>query len=785
MSMAVVATEAEAGIIGSGQANGPAGDLNAGGLGLAARSPAQSSAAESFGAHFQTLIDSSTTLSGASGREPAWRKANSSTSSIPVRSAETQTDTSSASSPQMRANTAVNAQIITKEEEKSFTPAAGLSADAQGTASAKVLLEQAASWNAASPPYTLSAAGNAGTTSKEASDGLPLAEVLLSEEVPSSRASSRVASSAAAEPSKPSIQALSEDARPTSSAVRRSGAREKKSESSSQAELTATTVSATPFPVQQSPSAEWPLSNSVQLAAKTAAPAIAEGSATSVDSEASGVASTAGSLVEVHPTSRAAFIPASGGNTLAHEQPQSGPICSGPPERTESAPAFREASAARDRGAEFMPTSAEDAPIRGSSAEEDGVAQEVREISTCSSDPRQAGFIPTFEGNAPERAARGTPISSSSSEETDSAAARKTNDREDRLELGRVGSTPRSGGNATAHDPQAPPISSGSSTERTESVPEAREASTIRGRSEFAVQPKSEGETLLAAAATDPTRQQSAEAETAAGGARAQSTEAFERQRTVQNNPGITEAAPLPVSPATASGTVAGRAVKNSRNTAVETVPQRAGGTVSAPAVTNSVEAATLARVPAGERGVAGIRDSGVASSTAGTPAVSTEHAFSAMDAGTGVGNPSWVHAGARHAEAGFQDPALGWIGVRAEMGSGGNHVSLVPASGEAEQVLGGHIAGLNHHLTEERSPVETVTLASLGTGGAGAGAGHGGAQQQSGGSAGQWTGEEGQSASSSTLSPPAAQDVAYLSTGPTAFSGSATSSGKHISVMA
>jgi hypothetical protein len=197
----------------------------------------------------------------------------------------------------------------------------------------------------------------------------------------------------------------------------------------------------------------------------------------------------------------------------------------------------------------------------------------------------------------------------------------------------------------------------------------------------------------------------------------------------------------------------------------------------------NPAEASALARVPTAAHGNAGGKEGGVAS---GAPAASsTEQAFAALDAGTAVGNSGWVHAGTRRAEAGFQDPALGWIGVRAEMGAGGINASLVPASAEAAQVLGGHMAGLNHYLAQEHSQVETLTLASLDAGGAGARSGEGGRQQEAGGGGGQWTGEQGQSAGGSSLSPPPAREVSYPSTGPAAFPVSAASSGNHISVMA
>ena len=86
---------------------------------------------------------------------------------------------------------------------------------------------------------------------------------------------------------------------------------------------------------------------------------------------------------------------------------------------------------------------------------------------------------------------------------------------------------------------------------------------------------------------------------------------------------------------------------------------------------------------------------------------------FSALDSGSASKATTWTLAGAQRAEAGFQDPALGWVSVRADAGSGGIHASLVPSSADAAQALGGHLAGLSAHLVERQTPVETLTLAA------------------------------------------------------------------------
>jgi len=73
----------------------------------------------------------------------------------------------------------------------------------------------------------------------------------------------------------------------------------------------------------------------------------------------------------------------------------------------------------------------------------------------------------------------------------------------------------------------------------------------------------------------------------------------------------------------------------------------------------------------------------------------------------------TWVRAGAQQAEAGFEDPRLGWVSVRADVSGGAIHASLVPATADAAQVMGGHLEGLNAYLSEHHSTVETITLST------------------------------------------------------------------------
>ena len=148
-----------------------------------------------------------------------------------------------------------------------------------------------------------------------------------------------------------------------------------------------------------------------------------------------------------------------------------------------------------------------------------------------------------------------------------------------------------------------------------------------------------------------------------------------------------------------------------------------------------AVDATTTARV---------VGNPGSVSTSASTP-VSTEpdsrETFATLDSGA-AGKPAWLHADARRAEAGFQDPTLGWVSVRADINGGGVHAELVPGSTEAAQTLGGQLAELNAYLAEHHKAVETVTVTSPESGGQGLGSGQGaGAETQHG--TGQQSGQQ------------------------------------------
>ncbi len=112
-----------------------------------------------------------------------------------------------------------------------------------------------------------------------------------------------------------------------------------------------------------------------------------------------------------------------------------------------------------------------------------------------------------------------------------------------------------------------------------------------------------------------------------------------------------------------------------------------------------------------------------------GTKSLSPYETFAALDSIGNKGAPTWTHVSAHQAEAGFQDPSLGWIAVRALADAKGIHAALVPGSADAAQSLGTHLAGLHAYLTEHHTPVATLTLAAQERQWAGQGMGQGAGQ--------------------------------------------------------
>jgi hypothetical protein len=184
----------------------------------------------------------------------------------------------------------------------------------------------------------------------------------------------------------------------------------------------------------------------------------------------------------------------------------------------------------------------------------------------------------------------------------------------------------------------------------------------------------------------------------------------------------VPSAAPF-ASVSVAAQTSADSVQDDSKSTAERVMPRTAfrdaagetaaTATPMVPAQLSSVDAAALGLLTPAAAHVSLAPTGDHAQFAAATSAAPAQDTFAALDAGTSPGTPAWTHAGGQHAEAGFRDPALGWVGVRADLDAGGIHATLVPSSAEAAQALNVHLAGLSTHLVEQQSLVASLTMAS------------------------------------------------------------------------
>lgn len=140
--------------------------------------------------------------------------------------------------------------------------------------------------------------------------------------------------------------------------------------------------------------------------------------------------------------------------------------------------------------------------------------------------------------------------------------------------------------------------------------------------------------------------------------------------------------------------------------------PSRRGSQVVAaqPAV---AEVSAVAAGAAAVRGAVTLAGELAPGREVGSSGAEPKETFAALDSTSEVGKQVWVHAGGQRAEAGFEDPSLGWVGVRAESGGGRVHAEVVPGSSDAAQALSGHMAGLNAYLAEHHTRVETVSVSA------------------------------------------------------------------------
>jgi hypothetical protein len=89
----------------------------------------------------------------------------------------------------------------------------------------------------------------------------------------------------------------------------------------------------------------------------------------------------------------------------------------------------------------------------------------------------------------------------------------------------------------------------------------------------------------------------------------------------------------------------------------------------------------------------------------------SPQSTFAALDTPTPSPSTLFTHAGLRHAEAGYLDPSLGWVGVRAEVSSGALHAAVLPASPQAADILGAHLPALHTYVSQQHGIESTIDM--------------------------------------------------------------------------
>jgi len=95
----------------------------------------------------------------------------------------------------------------------------------------------------------------------------------------------------------------------------------------------------------------------------------------------------------------------------------------------------------------------------------------------------------------------------------------------------------------------------------------------------------------------------------------------------------------------------------------------------------------------------------------AATALFSPQSTFAALDTATPLPSTLFTHAGLRHAEAGYLDPSLGWVGVRAEISGGALHAAVLPASPQAADILGAHLPALHTYVSQQHGIESTIDM--------------------------------------------------------------------------
>ena len=132
-------------------------------------------------------------------------------------------------------------------------------------------------------------------------------------------------------------------------------------------------------------------------------------------------------------------------------------------------------------------------------------------------------------------------------------------------------------------------------------------------------------------------------------------------------------------------------------------------------AVASGAPAAAQPGTPPAHASMLSVPRESTNSPSAATPAPADT--FAALDAEPAAPPATWIHAGSTHAEAGYLDPSLGWVAVRAGVAGNTVHASILPSSAEAAQALGSHLDGLNSYLADHRVAAAQLTIAPLPSG--------------------------------------------------------------------
>jgi len=167
-----------------------------------------------------------------------------------------------------------------------------------------------------------------------------------------------------------------------------------------------------------------------------------------------------------------------------------------------------------------------------------------------------------------------------------------------------------------------------------------------------------------------------------------------------------------PVDPTFETKRVSDPAASRSTRGTVSREPGQRSRSVSAQACENAGEGLATLTDPGATRSIAHQSEANPRIRAGASVESGVSKTFESLDTGVTVRTPTWIRASAQLAEAGFQDPTLGWVGVRAKVDLNGIHATVIPNSTDAAQELGGHLEGMNSYLAARNTSVESVTLA-------------------------------------------------------------------------